>query len=274
MAETPRERRTEDEDASWQRRYADARKAWPSVHVDLAEFRAFVVQRWTELTDESEVAFSDLYLTCGCSLARSAAFVAFEQAYRAEIDAVVKRLGPLAPPVDDARQLIHERILTGPKPKILEFRGRGSLKSWVRVVALRALLNHRQRIDERVPVDDDSDIERLLPASDDPELELMRRHYAEEVRATLRECIAQLDARERTLLRLAFIEGATVDAIGALYAVHRATAARWVQSAHRVLTTRVHRRLRERLRIDSDELESVLRLLSSAFDTSLSRYLE
>lgn len=261
-------------DELWAQRYAAARQTWPDLRVGLPEFRAYVEERWPDPFEDRQVALSDLFLTCGCALGRPEAFAAFEQAYRGEIDAAAKRLGKLAPPVDDARQLIHERLLTSSPPKISEFRGRGSLKSWVKVVALRTLLNHRQRINgKEQPLESNSDLERLLPASDGPELAMMKEHYGTEVRAALRDCIAELSAKERTLLRLAFIEDATVDAIGAVYGVHRATAARWVQAAHRDLTTKVHRRLRERLRLNNTELESALRMIASGFDTSLSRYL-
>jgi RNA polymerase sigma-70 factor (ECF subfamily) len=262
-------------DDLWARRYAAARTEWPHLQVTPEEFRAHVEARWPDTFEDHEVALADLFLTCGCTLGRHEAFAAFDKKFREEIEAVVKRLGRLSPSADDARQLIHERLLTSAAPKIAEFRGRGSLKSWVRVVALRTLLNHRQRAQEKEQaIESDSDIDRLLPAGENPELALMKQHYAAEVRAALRDCIGELNAKERTLLRLAFVEGATVDAIGAVYGVHRATAGRWVQAAHRSLTSGVHRRLRERLRLKTDELESALRLISSGFDTSIARYLE
>jgi RNA polymerase sigma-70 factor (ECF subfamily) len=259
----------------WARRHATAAEAWPTLSVELRDFRAFVEERWPEGVNEQEVSLADLYLTCACSLGVEEALRAFERAHRDEIDAVVRRLGQLAPPLDDARQLVVERLFAGQAPKIRAFRGRGSLRSWVRVVALRTLLNHRQRtLGKERSLEDDSDLDQLLPPGKDAELELMKQRYGMEVRAALRECIQQLSEKERTLLRLAFIENANVDAIGAFYAVHRATAARWVQAAHRALTSRIHRHLRERLKVDREELESILRLVSSGFDTSLSRYLE
>ena len=41
------------------------------------------------------------------------------------------------------------------------------------------------------------------------------------------EAFAALESRERNLLRYALGDGLSVDAIGTLYRVHRATAARW-----------------------------------------------
>jgi len=61
--------------------------------------------------------------------------------------------------------------------------------------------------------------------------------------------------------------------MGALYGVHRATAARWAVAAQEALLEKTRRRLTERLRLTHSQLDSVLRLISSKLDINLSRLL-
>src|SRR5262249_43055522 len=81
-----------------------------------------------------------------------------------------------------------------------------------------------------VPVEDE--ILAALPAEgSDPEIEHFKRLYAAEFRAALSEAIAGLASRERNLLRHGFADALSIDQIGALYGVHRSTAARWIHAA-------------------------------------------
>lgn len=54
---------------------------------------------------------------------------------------------------------------------------------------------------------------------------------------------------------------------------HRATAARWLQTARGNLTKIVHRRLGERLNLPADELGDLLPLVESRLELSLDRLL-
>ena len=68
-------------------------------------------------------------------------------------------------------------------------------------------------------------------ATGNPELELQKREHAAAFTAALREAAAALEPRLRAVLAMHFTEDLSIDQIGAVYAVHRATAARWVQRA-------------------------------------------
>ncbi|HEU4614444.1 MAG TPA: sigma factor-like helix-turn-helix DNA-binding protein, partial [Kofleriaceae bacterium] len=91
----------------------------------------------------------------------------------------------------------------------------------------------------------------------------------DELRAAVAEAMTQLAPRERLLLRYHYIDAASIDRIGALLGVHRATAARWVAAAERAVIDKTHAALRARLRIPHEELESILRLIHSQLDISL-----
>ena len=85
--------------------------------------------------------------------------------------------------------------------------------------------------------------------------------------------MASLEPRARTILRYAFVDRLSVDALGSLYDVHRATAARWLRAAHEALGQRTRELLIERLGVTSEELASVLALIQSSLDVSLERLL-
>jgi RNA polymerase sigma-70 factor (ECF subfamily) len=82
--------------------------------------------------------------------------------------------------------------------------------------------------------------------------------------------MAALTARQRTLLRLAYVDGLTVDAIGRMYAVHRATAARWLAAAREALFEEA--RVRVQAAVGAG-MTSVIRLVHSQVQLSLSRLL-
>ena len=88
----------------------------------------------------------------------------------------------------------------------------------------------------------------------------------------LRDSIRTMN-RERTLLKQQIVDGLGIDELGALYEVHRATAARWVAAAREKLLLRTRRAFMVRVRISSDECESIMRMVRSQLDVSLHRRL-
>jgi RNA polymerase sigma-70 factor (ECF subfamily) len=247
-----------------------ARAAWPDVDVGAEEFAAFVRER-TQATRTN-----DLYLTCACARGDGAALAAFERAYFREIDHAIRRHGGRAvPPVDEVRQLVRHKLFVaepGRRPKIADYSGRGDLRSWFRVAVSRVILNLSTRPGPEVPFEADL-LEGLLGGSATPELEHARLAYRAEFRAAFDEAFGGLDDRDRALLRYAFCENLTVEAIGALHGVHKTTAARWVVRAHQTLLDSVRTSLMQRLQLGETELASVLRAFGSRLDLSLERYL-
>lgn len=141
------------------------------------------------------------------------------------------------------------------------------------VIASRAAVKASIRSAREEPFAPES-LAPMLGVSTAPELDYLRRLYLGELRAALAEAFGRLTVGERNLLRHAFVEGLTVDAIGALYKVHRATSARWIVAAHALLVTRTKAALRSRLDLSEQECERILRLLQSQCDITLDRNLQ
>ena len=119
---------------------------------------------------------------------------------------------------------------------------------------------------------DDDFIDRIVPPSD-PELSILRQRYRSDVDEAMRAALRSLDERERALLRYAFVDNLNVEDVGKLYDVHRSTAARWIAAAREELGKRIRDELAKRLKIDVDEVDSIVRLVQSRIDISLDRAL-
>lgn len=259
-------------DRRWKEIWEEGRTAWPNVEVSVEDFLAHA-RRCEDVEDpiKSEIV-ADLYLAAGCAAGCRGALEAFEHAYLPQVDGIAARLGRRGVGAKEARQAVRMRLFVGDSPRIREYRGRGSLRGWLRVVATRTMLNLTEA--RRHQPHRDIDDLALIACEEDPELALVKQRYRAQFRDALWEAAQSLDTRERALIRLALIQGLTVDALGDLYDVHRSTAARWVQSAHRKLAMRVRSVLRAKTRMNETELESVLRVAASGLDTCLGRYFE
>jgi RNA polymerase sigma-70 factor (ECF subfamily) len=183
------------------------------------------------------------------------------------------------PPADvaDVVQSLREQLLVGKegrRPGIAEYTGRGELAGWLRVAAVRAGLKKLRGRKPQVDVDDALLASRALPAQgDDPELSYMKEVYRRAFREAFAAALGGLEAREKNLLKQHFVDGLGIDELGQLYGTHRATAARWVQRARERLLEETKREFASRAGVSARECASVLRMVRSRIDVTLSKLL-
>lgn len=251
-----------------------ARQAWPTV--DLATER-FIVHLARHLPEgvAIEVALEqmhtdDLYLACACALGDRHAVLAFEQHCMQGLERVLSRYRASSDLVVEVKQRVRERALVsdaGP-PRIERFSGRGDLRSWVRVMAAREAIDLLRRSRRETSVDDDALLHSLLTSAD-TELEHAKARYVKEFKQAFSAALRELPARDQTLLRQHVIDGLTIDQLGALYGVHRATAARNLERARQAVLAGTRRRLGAVLQVRTTELDSILRLIRSRVEVTL-----
>jgi RNA polymerase sigma-70 factor, ECF subfamily len=140
------------------------------------------------------------------------------------------------------------------------------------VMSTRALIRAINRGRREIAVEDSEFFDRMLPI-DDAEISFLRAQYREAVDGALRAALAGLDPRSRALLRYQLIDGWSIDQVGKLYGVHRATAARWLTDAREILGAAIRTELAARLQISPEEVDSIVRLVQSRVDMSLDRLL-
>jgi len=239
------------------------REAWPDLRVDRAAFEAFVAAR----TPDTAQHAADLYLACACHTGDPVALAAFERTYLAQVPEYLRRVRATPELVAEVGQSLRERLFVGEAPRIAEYTGRGALGAWLRVAALRIASNARRASDTRERIEARAPAPAALPI--DPELALVRSRHAPDFERALRDAFVALEERERNLLRLHFLDGLGSDGLAAVFAVHRATAARWLAAAREALQARVLELLRERLALAPRDLASLARIVRSELDMSL-----
>jgi len=154
--------------------------------------------------------------------------------------------------------------------RILGYTGKGPLGAWLRVVALRALVDRRRRAGGAMG--DDEQV-AALAADDDPELAMLRRMYKGELETAFAEAFRALGAEERLLLRQSHIDGLGIDRLALIHGIHRATAARRLAAARTQLFEQIRKILSTRLQIGHDTFASIVRLVRSELAVSLEHYL-
>ena len=133
--------------------------------------------------------------------------------------------------------------------------------------AVREVLRILKR-EQRTARLEEAVLDELVPAAD-AETALMKQRYRAELATALREALAALPVRERVLLRYQIVDGLGITAIGTIYRVHRATAARWLEGAR----NRVFESVREQMKLEhhltDGEFDSIARGVRSQLDLSI-----
>lgn len=256
---------------------ARARETWPTLQLSEAEFVARVAQVLPEqgvFEALEDLQAPDLYLATACARGEEEAVELCDRHYLVALDGPLARFQN-ALPLDEALQAIRYLLFLskpGQVPKIGKYEGRGELGAWLRVVAIRTVISILRSKNKEVVVGDDV-MAGMQDAKDDPELAALKGRYREEFRAAVEDAIGALEARERTLLRLQYLDGLNIDEIGAMYGVHRATAARWLAKIRETLRDRIRELLVQRLEISGSDVDSIARLVQSQLDLSIRKFL-
>ena len=262
--------------AAWERAESDL----PELAVTEAELRAYVGRHSMQgeaVHEAPEVLahLPELRLACACARGDGRAIGAFRRRYATLVEGVRSRFRARAPSSDELWSEIERRLFVreDERPaRIEEYAGRSPLGSWLKVVAARIVLNRLEAEKPETPHEDRL-FDALLVTEQSPELALAAAQDRALVKRLFERAASGLEARERRLLRMAFVEGFTVDDIGGVFGVHRSSAARWVKEASAALTRAVVRLAREELALSPAQLESWARGLEGSIDLSLARYL-
>jgi RNA polymerase sigma-70 factor (ECF subfamily) len=246
------------------------RDAWPTVEVDGAAFRAWLETRAGDAAQLEALHATDLYLAFACAQGAAGAIRAFEEAHFSDVSVALARIG-LGALTDEVSQLLRIKLFFH-EPAIAKYSGKVELRAWFRVVAVRTALNLRRGTQREVAMSDQLDDARSLAAADPELLHLKERHQADFI-AAFHDAVSEITDKDRNVLYLHYVDRLSIDRIGSIHRVHRATAARWLSRIRDALIERTRALLSERLDLSASELESLLRLLESAVDVDLAQIL-
>jgi RNA polymerase sigma-70 factor (ECF subfamily) len=263
-------------ESAWELLLSLARAKWPGVKLDEDAYASFVAERLAGedlATALGTAPGADLALAAACAAQEPTAHAAFDSVLN-EVDAAGVATNSPKDLVDEVKQLLRLQLLVprdGKPAAIVGYRGKGPLRGWLRITATRELIRHKKKRQREAPLD--KQLDTMLASGVEPGLAALKAEYRAEFAVALREAITDLSAEDRTLLRQQIVDGMSIDAVGAAYGVHRATAARWLTRARSALVAATHKRLAERLELPAEQMNSVIRLVSSQLDASVIRYL-
>lgn len=256
-----------------------ARKTWPQVQADpIAWIRAVAAVSPNPLDPTrplGSILVEDHYLAFACASGDAAAIAACDAILVREAGFAADGTRMHASVRDEATQIVRETMFVARgdrPPAIADYAGRGALRSWLRVSVSRELVRLAKAQNRTVPLE-----EQLVADTgygDDPALEELKAKYRAELAEAFRTALAKLPARDRTLLRYQLVDGLTIDEIGSIYKVHRATAARWIAQIRDDLVGRTRELMAEALGVDTAEAASIVRLVQSQLDVSVIRHLQ
>jgi RNA polymerase sigma-70 factor, ECF subfamily len=205
-----------------------------------------------------------------CTASEPEAIALFEKDYMSRVTAYVAHLGHLASP-GDVYGAVRDKVLPPPfghSNAIAGYVGKGPLHLWLRVVSVRVALNLAKRNGKSVDLDG---IE--IPVGADAASDWMRMRYLPLFRRAVRESLGQLEAKDRNLLRMHFLDGVSMEALASLHGVNRSTVFRWIDAVREKTFDACRVLMRESMTITDSEFESLARDLQSALDDTLSRAL-
>ncbi len=254
----------------------DARRTWPTLDIPPIWFIPYLAERLPPATDVMQciqnIQTRDLYIACGVANLVPNAVDLFERHFGNKIKECLSRYENIPDREGRIQQQILDKLLTmdgnGPGT-IAQFRGRGSLISWLRVTATHMAIRKRKT---KYP---QGAKQYGLPKMDSPGAGFMyiRHNLRQQYKRAFQEAMTSLTPRERNLLRQRILDGMTIDDIAAFHSAHRVTASKWLVTLRQKLSETTLEIMADRLNISTDEYEDIMQIIHAQLDFSITRYL-
>lgn len=254
-----------------------AKGAWPDLSVPIERYHALLAVVLERADDALQALRSlipaDLYIICACLGECPGAYQAFDGQYFEPLRGALVKMGLDQQQIDDLVQSVRIKLFVaeaGAAPRIHDYAGGGRLAGLVQVMVTRGAIDGFRQTKRETNED------RLLelPAAvADPGLSALRQQCTQEFRAAFESALNSLSKRERTLLRMRYIDELGVDEIASLYKVHRTTASRWYSDIRSTISQETKYALRQNLAVDPTELDSIIRLVDTELNLSMDRLL-
>jgi len=255
-------------DAVIENAHAAGKWDWPDLEKpELSDYSQHV-RRLNTSAEGLERYGSDLYLALGCGMGDTLALRALQDTHFPALEALLARSDFDKNQIEDTLQQTMLHLCAGETPRMLTYAGRASLATWLSVTTLRMALNTWPR---KSPVELPVALDGLVADGRTPELQVLIENARPAFQVALESAISALPERNKTLLRLCFLDRLSIDAIGDLYGVHRATAARWISDVRQTILHDIQLKLCQELRLSTSEFDSLAFLIRSQLQLSLIR---
>ena len=251
-----------------------ARAAWPGVSLSDASFVNGLRERLPPVIEVKSVATThveDLFLALACAEGDPVALSHFEQHLVPDLRRSLLGMGLSETVTTDAIQAMRQELFVasaGAKPKILGYSARGALRGWLRAVGGRTGVRLARVGGFAAELD-----ASFADPADDPELDYLKRKYSASFEEAFQAALLSMEASDRLLLKQRFRHGLGLDELGRLYGVHASTISRRVTDARERLIAETREGMMRTLKLSHAEVSSIVRLIRSHLDLSLSQHL-
>jgi RNA polymerase sigma-70 factor (ECF subfamily) len=248
--------------------------SWPQLQVTPEQFVSFLARQLPPDLHSSQqlrmLRASDLFLICGLWLRQPAAEEILEARYMPRVHEVLLRLGISAPSIAEIQQDLYIRLFERQDDAIARhgYSGRGELSGWLCTCAVREARRRQNRAQREVTLEQTSSTV-LLSTRQTPEMEVLTGQMKEAFQRAFEDSIAALSSRERNLLRYYFLRRLSLEQIGSMYRVSRATSARWVAHAQERLGQMTRERFLTGTEVSAESLPRIMSLIQSRVSIDL-----
>lgn len=252
--------------------------AWTGSAPHMKGFGAELARCLADDADPADVrnlSVVDLHLAFAARQGHAGSMARFESQVMHKLDGVIGRVDHSEAFIDEIKQRLRTKLFVSDETtpaKIAHYTGRGDLLAWVRVVAVREALDS-VRAERRRALDSDDALMAIEASGTSPDMLAFRQQYKAQFAQAFRDSLGALKPEQRNVLRLHYVHGLSIDALGSVLRVHRSNAARRIAKARQDLLSGTRRLLHARLSIDRREFDQLMGLVASRLDLSIERYL-
>ncbi len=253
-----------------------ARTKWPGLSLSDEAYLRRLASRVRESSGVvgmlQRLRTSDLYAAWAAESGDSKAVAAIMSQSRKTIEEALAPMRLAAHERDEVLQQLQRRVFVGDKPRIGTYSGTGSIGTWLSAAAVRLAIDTKRA--EKPSDELDEQLASAVADTANIELQVIRKQYQAEFREAFQASFRSLTLDERNLIRLTFIDRLSIDALAAMTGLHRSTVARRIAALRDELAKSTKKRLMEKFKLTASDVNSLMRVVVSAFDASLTSLLE
>ena len=253
--------------------YADGRRAWPSVALGEERFAEHCTRVLGDAPDYNWARHAtELYLCCACAAGDRDATRILETNVLTPIGRALFRKHKDRELLQETVQILRTKLLVGQDAKIGTYAGRGALTAWLGVAAARVEVDVRRSQKNHSSVEP-SLSEGAIIVDADQTSNLIEKRYLPSFAQALQAAIQDVSPHDRALLH-SCIQGSSIDKLGEVYSIHRATAARWLERARNRIFASLRQSLMREHAFSDEEFDSIARDMCQRLDVSLASMLD
>ncbi len=266
--------------------WSNAKADHPGVELQQERFANVLAERLPAESDPvlglQMLSISDLYLCTAVLDGDAMPYVTFDDKLRTAAALAGRRFKACADEIDELGQTLFEHLLvatTKRRARLHEYAGKGSLARWLQAVATRSKLNAMRGVKREVLIDDGAIFDALIDAGGPTaSIEPSKDEYRLALKKAFSRALEELVARDKALLRMAYLDRVNLEGLGRAFGISRATAHRRLADARDHLAKGIETCLGQELSfsrsISPQQLASIRRMVQSQISVSLGRILE